>query len=296
MKRGSSIAARAALCACALSTACAETSNLPGGGHLEPGTCGPSTWRVTPPEESWCSGNRVRDDLDGRRVALTFDDGPFHATTPAVLEALRAEGVPATFFVLGHQLEDPRSVEILREIHADPLFTIANHSYTHRDMVMLDDAELEAEIQDTNDAIRDALGDPCFFPRYFRFPYGGAECRETRVAEAFGMSIVGFDVDPVDWCFDEEGHCDPARVSWLPAEDVTTLTGYLLDLLERRDGGIVLLHDVMAYTAAVLPELLTAVREAGYTFVRLDELPETNAVVVPPDAPMCCAASDADAG
>ncbi|MDQ3032078.1 MAG: polysaccharide deacetylase family protein [Myxococcota bacterium] len=249
-----------------------------------------------PPEESWCSGNRVRDDLDGRRVALTFDDGPFHATTPAVLDALRAEDVPATFFVLGRQLENPRHREILREISADPLFTVANHSYTHRDMVMLDDAELEAEISDTNEAIREALGDPCYFPRYFRFPYGGAECRETRIAETLGMSVVGFDIDPVDWCFDEDGHCDPARVSWLPAEHVATLIGYLLQRLEEEDGGIVLLHDPMPYTAAILPELLVAVRDAGYTFVRLDELPETSAAAMPPEAPMCCGAVDAGPG
>lgn len=288
MKWRPSMAARAAVCLCASLAACEESTSPPDWGVVDPGTCEPWTERVTPPDDSWCSGNQVRDDLDGRRVALTFDDGPFHATTPAVLDALRAADVPATFFVLGRQLEDPRHRELLREIHADPRFTVANHSYSHRDMVMLDDDELATEIHDTNEAIREALGDPCYFPRYFRFPYGGAECRETRIAETFGMSIVGFDIDPVDWCFDEDGHCDPSRVSWLPAEDVTSLVGYLLQRLEEEDGGVVLLHDVMAYTAAALPELLAAVRDAGFSFVHLDELPEIDAAVTPPEPPMCC--------
>jgi peptidoglycan/xylan/chitin deacetylase (PgdA/CDA1 family) len=248
------------------------------------------TGHPEPPEASWCSGLYVQDDLTERRVALTFDDGPHYEMTPRVVAALREAGVPATFFVVGQMLEDERNREVLRDIHSDPLFIVANHSYTHRDMVMLDDDELEQEIRDTNDAIRDALGDPCYFPRYFRFPYGGAECRETRVAEQLGMSVTGFDVDPVDWCFDEDGYCDPERVSWLPPDDVADMIDYLLQRLDEQDGGIVLLHDVMRYTSSVIPEILRRVREAGYTFVRLDELPELNSSVPMPEPPSCCRA------
>ncbi|MEZ4316175.1 MAG: hypothetical protein R3F61_01670 [Myxococcota bacterium] len=64
------------------------------------------------------------------------------------------------------------------------------------------------------------------------------------------------------------------------------MIGYVLDLLEEHDGGVVLLHDIQSRTADVLPALLTAIREAGYTFAALDDpavLPLLNGVEPPYD-------------
>ncbi|UJR83127.1 polysaccharide deacetylase family protein [Sandaracinus amylolyticus] len=277
----------------ALLGACAGPS--PGASDTHDGSVGSTgedlceAWvHPPPPARSWCSGLEVMDDLDGRRVAITFDDGPSSRTTPAILGALRAADVPATFFVVGRMLEDARQRELLREIHADPLFDVANHSYTHPDSLMLSVEELESEVHETNEAIRASLGDPCYFPRYYRFPYGSANCRETRAPEAFGMAVAGFDIDVADWCFDEEGRCEASRATWIPPQYLDDMIGFLLARLEEEDGGIVLLHDVMPYTAAVLPELLERVRAAGFTFVRLEELPRLNDAVNPPEPPMCC--------
>ena len=64
-------------------------------------------------------------------VALTFDDGPNPATTPSILATLRAENIPATFFMQGSRLETAAEQALALEIHQDPLFRVVNHSYSH---------------------------------------------------------------------------------------------------------------------------------------------------------------------
>src|SRR3954469_9959070 len=71
----------------------------------------------------------VRRRVDGPGVALTFDDGPHPQGTPAVLEALAAAGAPATFFLVGEQVE--RRPALAREI-ADAGHEIALHGHRHR--------------------------------------------------------------------------------------------------------------------------------------------------------------------
>ena len=105
---------------------------------------------------------------------------------------------------------------------------------------------------------------------------------------AFGMAVAGFDIDVADWCYDEEGRCEGSRAPWVPPEYLEDMIGFLLARLEEEDGGIVLLHDPMPYTAAILPEILERVRAAGFTFVSLEELPRLNAAVNAPEPPMCC--------
>jgi peptidoglycan/xylan/chitin deacetylase (PgdA/CDA1 family) len=70
-------------------------------------------------------------------VALTFDDGPNPAPnrTPALLAALRDENVRATFFVVGHQAE--RSPQLVKQM-ADDGHEVANHSYSHFNLALMD--------------------------------------------------------------------------------------------------------------------------------------------------------------
>ena len=63
-----------------------------------------------------------------KRIALTFDDGPHPIYTPQMLELLKEEQVPATFFLLGENVELYGDVvkEIAKEGHL-----IGNHTYHH---------------------------------------------------------------------------------------------------------------------------------------------------------------------
>lgn len=227
------------------------------------------------------------------RVALTFDDGPNLDTTPSIVATLRAESVPATFFMQGLRLESAAARALALEIHDDPLFEIANHSYTHPFFTAISVAQMRTEIAATNDALRLALGDPCFFPRFFRIPYSASNCAAAGVVREHGLSMVGMHTDSLDWCYAAGGgFCPPALVSGLASEFRSDMVAWVQFKLQQTDGGIVLMHDIHANTAAQLPGLIAALRADGATFVRLDDaslFPLLNAAVNPPEAPACCA-------
>src|SRR5882762_8362384 len=67
--------------------------------------------------------------LADKEVVLTFDDGPFAATTPRVLAALAHECVRATFFLIGRSASE--HPELVRKIAAEG-HTVGHHTWLHR--------------------------------------------------------------------------------------------------------------------------------------------------------------------
>src|SRR5579872_3400210 len=63
-----------------------------------------------------------------RLAVLTFDDGPFPVTTPALLSELRRLRVPAVFFLIGDDTrQQPAIAERLIPAHIE----LGNHTLTH---------------------------------------------------------------------------------------------------------------------------------------------------------------------
>ena len=228
----------------------------------------------------------------GLAVAMTFDDGPSLATTPSILAILRAEGIPATFFMLGQNLQSPAQKALAFEIHQDPLFRVSTHTYDHRRLTSIPAAEVRAEVETTSLLIRDATLDPCYFPRYFRFPFGAADCSSMGVVREQGFGVAGVNIDPVDWCYASGGgFCPQAQAPWVPAGFRNDLPGYAVSRLIQSGGGIMLMHDIHPNTVAHLPAIIAAFRAQGATFVDLENaalFPFLNANVELPEAPACC--------
>ncbi|MCB9670095.1 MAG: polysaccharide deacetylase family protein [Alphaproteobacteria bacterium] len=230
---------------------------------------------VTPPppdpvpqDRRWdCAGLDPADPAPlGGRVALTFDDGPHGVVTPQVLQVLRDENVPATFFMLGVQLEDPTIWPLVEEMVADPLFTIANHSWSHPSMTNLSAAAQADEIDDTLDLLE------TFAPvDLFRFPYGLSDCGLVDGIRARGMHVTGWHVDTVDWCYGADGVCTPDDYFRIPPEYASDMIGFTVEQLERFDGGIVLMHDIHQSTADALPGLITELKARGFTFTTVHD-------------------------
>src|SRR5262245_32986684 len=90
-----------------------------------------------------------RAPIGGKRVALTFDDGP-DELTPEYLELLDHFGVPATFFVCGAiAVERPDLIrEYVRRGHQ-----LANHGYDHARFTKLSRKELLDQLVRTDHAI-----------------------------------------------------------------------------------------------------------------------------------------------
>src|SRR3954451_22411256 len=99
-------------------------------------------------------------------VALTFDDGPDPTLTPQVLEVLEQAHVPATFFVLGQRVR--LAPEIVRRKSADG-DEIGNHTFDHRLLLSLVQAQVLDEIALTDKAVIAATG---LRPTLIRPPYG----------------------------------------------------------------------------------------------------------------------------
>jgi peptidoglycan-N-acetylglucosamine deacetylase len=175
-------------------------------------------------------------------VRLTFDDGPNRTATPEILDTLAAHGMTATFFVVG-QMAAANPAIVRRESREG--HTIGNHSWDHPNLTKLDRAQVESELQRTNDVIQQATGTA---PTQWRPPYGARNAAVQAAAADVGLtSMVLWTVDPRDWA-------DP------PA---TTVRDRVLQAV--RPGSIVLLHDgTGANTPEALPMILNGLADMGY--------------------------------
>jgi len=193
---------------------------------------------------------------EGRQVALTFDDGP-GPDTPAVLDALDAAGVRATFFVLGTAAV--ARPELVREV-ARRGHLVALHGYSHRKLHFASPREVADELDRGRDAIRAAGVEPA---PYFRAPHGFKGPILGRALRRRGLTLVGW----------TRGVWDTER----PGADA--IAERACDRM--RGGEILLLHDGCGtpgidprrdQTAAALPAIVRRWRDAGYELVTIDAL------------------------
>jgi peptidoglycan/xylan/chitin deacetylase (PgdA/CDA1 family) len=192
--------------------------------------------------------------LGHKELVLTFDDGPWPTTTPRVLNALKAECVRATFFLLGRNTD--AHPQIVRRALAEG-HTIAHHSYSHPILSQMPAAKAEADIDrgirsDERAAYGEAARPEPTTP-FFRFPGFASSQPLLDRLEQRGIVVFGADV----WASD-----------WLPMAPETQLH-LLLDRIEHVGRGIVLLHDTKAQTAAMLPALLRELKKRGFRIVHV---------------------------
>lgn len=153
-------------------------------------------------------------------VALTFDDGPDPAGTPAVMKALAALGWQATFFVLADQID--RSPGLVRELVAEG-HELGVHAGTHRSQRELTSAEIRRDITRAYDTLAEVAR---IRPRWYRPPHGMLAPAAVRTAKDLGMRPVLWTAWGRDW------HTAATPQS-ICAEIVSG----------RLDGGTILLHD-----------------------------------------------------
>ena len=109
---------------------------------------------------------------DEKQVFLTFDDGPSKEITPQILEILKEENVPATFFVLGKCVD--MYPDLVKQEYEEGHF-IANHGYTHTYSQIYSSVDsVLNEYNLTNEAIQEAIGVPEYNCHLFRFPGGSS--------------------------------------------------------------------------------------------------------------------------
>ena len=191
--------------------------------------------------------------LRRKELVLTFDDGPWPGTTPKVLDALKAECVRATFFLLGKNVEAAPALarRTLAEGHS-----IGHHTYSHPLLDRMPLAKAEAEI---NHGIEEdeyaVFGQRRTAPvtPFFRFPgFASTKPLLDRLNER-GIVVFGADVWASDWD------------AMSPDQELRLILGRI----EQIDHGIVLFHDTKVQTAQMLPALLRELKKRGYRIVHV---------------------------
>ncbi len=181
----------------------------------------------------------------GSMVFLTFDDGPDPTYTPQVLDVLRAQGVRATFCLVGRYAR--ARPDLVRRIR-DEGHVLCNHSENHASLDTLSRAGVEAEIRNGGASIAAATG---VSPSLFRLPYGRTNAVVDDVINRLGLRLLGWNVDPSDY----------TRPGALVIQSRVSA--------QVRPGGIVGLHDGggdRSQTVAALPLMIASLRDAGYSF------------------------------
>ncbi|MFD4637522.1 polysaccharide deacetylase family protein [Lentzea sp. NPDC058436] len=211
-----------------------------------------SLWNVSSARTFQFFGDLVaRGETGDRLVALTFDDGPDPAGTQIVLDLLRAEQVPATFFLMGRDLD--KHPDLGRQI-AEAGHEIGNHTFHHPRMIGVLPGTVAKEIEDTDDRIRRTgyTGDI-----HFRPPHGKKLFALPHYLKQHHRTTVMWDVEP-----------DSAGTP--TAQEIARRT-----LAETRPGSIILLHPMYAsrdQTRQALKPIITGLKERGYRFLTVSAL------------------------
>ncbi|HEY8867186.1 MAG TPA: polysaccharide deacetylase family protein, partial [Solirubrobacteraceae bacterium] len=219
------------------------------------------------------SGDRLRPRQPrvGRRIALTFDDGPDAKWTPRIEAVLRREHVPGTFFVIGS--EAARHPDIVRRVAREGN-ELGNHTFTH---TSLSDGPLWQRRQQLSLTEAILVGITGQYTRLVRPPYSATTDaidprQERELAKVAGRRyfIVLTDLDSEDWT--RRG------------------VGRILGRATPRGGhgGIIMFHDGggdRSQTVVALSKLIPSLKSRGFRFVTVSELAGLSPSVTHPGAP-----------
>lgn len=182
-----------------------------------------------------------------KTVALTFDDGP-SKYTPQVLAILQKEGITATFFQLGQNVDIyPNYTKML----ADASMSIQGHSYQHENFNSTSNEGITRSVKKTNKTISKTVGRT---PQCTRPPYGAHTKRVDAVLKKSNQGIILWSVDSLDWS--KPGAATIIRNS---TKDV-------------KPGSILLFHDGggnREQTIQALPTIIKTLKKNGYTFTTI---------------------------
>lgn len=196
--------------------------------------------------------------LEDHEVVLTFDDGPLPETTGNVLDALHAQCVKATFFMIGQNAAAHRQL-VKREIREG--HTVGHHTWSHPSITMrgLSDQAARADIAkgiaaDEHAGYLDpAPADKPHVP-FFRFP-GFADTKPLLSWLASQkIAVFGADLWASDW------------LDMTPDAELKLI----MSRLDEAKRGIILFHDSRASTAAMLPDFLRELKARNYRVVHIE--------------------------
>lgn len=192
------------------------------------------------------------------KVALTFDIDSSGKDLDLILDILSKNNVKATFFVTGKWIESNRDgiIRIVSSGH-----DIGNHSYSHKNMDLLDEEECMKEILYVHNLVKDITNVEM---KLFRPPYGDFNNTIIHTAKDLGYETIRWDIDSMDW--KDYG-----------IRDIINQTANNKDL---RNGSIIVFKLGTKYTAEALDEVIESLKDKGYNLVGVNDLIYPNDYII----------------
>lgn len=188
-----------------------------------------------------------------KAIYLTFDAGYENGCTEKILDVLKEQEVPATFFLVGHYIET--NPELVKRMQQEG-HIVGNHTYSHPDMAKIATKEkLQEELEKNEQVCLEKTGQP--MSKYYRPPQGKYSESNLRDAHELGYTTVFWSLAYVDWLNDDQPTKEEAFSKLLP---------------RVHPGCVLLLHSTSQTNAQIIEELITTYKEMGYTFKSLDDL------------------------
>ncbi len=177
-------------------------------------------------------------------IALTFDDGPSNNTKYFIKELQKRDAL-VTFFVVGNRVK--KYEDVLKEAYLMGN-QIGSHTYSHKNLLYLNEEEITKEIEKTNEAIYNVIGTK---PTIIRVPYGNIN---KKIRSISNMNHILWNVDTLDWKYKNSN-----RV-------------YKEIIKHAEDGNIILLHDIFKTSVNGVLKAIDELKKQGYGFVTIDEM------------------------
>jgi peptidoglycan/xylan/chitin deacetylase (PgdA/CDA1 family) len=202
------------------------------------------------PENTAAAPITPEDPKDKKLIALTFDDGPHGAHTPALLDILQRENAPATFFALGSRANHYPDI-IKRTLAAG--HQVENHTFNHKNLTKLPLNEVQYEIGESANVLERITGAR---PTLTRPPYGAVN---QTVKDVANTPLMMWSIDPEDW----------------KTRDPDQIFHHVVDNAE--DGSIVLLHDIYDTTLAAVAKIIPELKSRGFVFLTIKQIMDARA-------------------
>lgn len=203
---------------------------------------------------------KEQSKIKGKKVYLTFDDGPSR-NTEAILDILSQNDVKATFFVIGQT--DDHSKSMYQRIY-DEGHTLAMHSYCHQyDKIYKSVGAFSRDMDKLKDYLLDLTG---YEPKFIRFPGGSSNtvCKigmEPFIQYANEQGYVYFDWNVIN------GDATGQKLT------NKQMVHNVISGVKNYENSVVLMHDCVGkeQTVETLPVVLKKLKKMNVTLLPIDE-------------------------
>ena len=208
--------------------------------------------------------DNIYNGEEGKRVFLTFDDGPSGEVTPHILDILKEYNIKATFFVLGNRVN--ANPDIVKRAYREGHY-IANHGYSHKYSNIYKNVDsIIEEYNKTEDAIRKALNNPSYSSHLFRFPGGSHGGPYESIKKAARKKLKEDGIAYIDW--------SALTYDAIGVNNTEEILKNLKETLNGWNNVVLLMHDAAdkKITYESLDEVIEYLKEQRYAFKNIYDI------------------------